>query len=302
MAQEQAQVSVETSDAPPGKALEGICDSAEKDRDVGMRVAENSRINVRRVQEPADSTVIRRASEEACKERCVGNVQAVKTFEKGEIVVSMDGELLLVASELREKDAARRNSDSTLEDEHRNSLGSIEEPDVLECWEAETVEPVLSPKKTLEADEDDEDDVIDDLLVTKDNGPDGMEHVQRYYRLQADSSVSSVEDETRDNLVVNDNLDASRSKTVPNTPDRMSDSVSSIEEIPVIVPIEEKLKSITDYNSKQPIDEAFEVYESCYTGKPLNFTSIDPKFDKSPFISRDEEGAIPCKAVCCNIQ
>ncbi|XP_003426502.1 uncharacterized protein LOC100678667 isoform X2 [Nasonia vitripennis] len=297
-AQEQAQVSVETSKAPPGKALEGICDSAEKDRDVGMRVAENSRINVRRLQELANSTVIRKAPEEACKEICVGDVQAVKTFEKGEIVVSMDGELLLVASELREKDAARRNSDSTLEDEHRNSLGSIEEPDVLECWEAETVEPVMSPKKTLDADENDE----DDLLVTKDNGPDGMEHVQRYYRLQADSSVSSVEDETRDNLVINDNFDASRSKTVPNTPDPMTDSISSIEDIPVIVPVEDELKSITDYHSKLPIDEAFEVYESCYTGKPLNFTSIDPKFDKSPFMSRDGEGPIPCKAVCCNIQ
>lgn len=287
--QQQAKISVVTTNTPREKVVDEFCEFTEQDSDADTRVAEKPRIT-----------------------------RPVKTFEKGEIVVSMDGELLLVASVQqpqgdKTKDSTqttvkseRRNSSSgssTVDDENERSLGSIEEPDVLECWEAETVEPVATPKKMDLPD--------DDLSVTKDDGSDHMGHVQRYYRFQDDSSDTSLETYC-DDVDLNEDLTAAGSRTVPKTPERMTAaSICSEEEdedmmVVVAVP-EEKPRSIADaVDSSLPIDEAFEAYESFYNGKSWPFSSIDARFGKSRFFGRREDGgssgAMPCRAVCCNIQ
>jgi hypothetical protein len=301
-----------------------ICEVTKKDSDVGMRVAENSRINMRELAETGHSSVektisdakIHRVQELSCKGKCLADVQLVKTFERGEIVVSMDGELLLVAlapQGVGAKDAsardepslgsgAGRESTSTLEDEKELSLGSIEEPDVLECWEAEVTGLAPTPRKALQGESADDDS---SSAAAKNDGSDRMEHVQRYYRLQADSGESgaSAEEDTCDNTdnALNDNTGAP--VAVPNMSDRTSPpSTCCVGETVTILPKEEMVNFADKNNSKLPIEEAFEVYESFYTGKPLLFASMDSKLGKSRLFGRDKEGPVPCKAVCCIIQ
>ncbi|XP_011505259.1 PREDICTED: uncharacterized protein LOC105368052 [Ceratosolen solmsi marchali] len=321
LVQENAQVSVDSLESPPTMAADGICKLIEKDSDVGMRIAENSRITMRKLEEAGGrcSSIerrdgkVHRVQEISCKDKYLADGQPVKTFERGEIVVSMEGELLLVAlapqevspndpcrkNDLNGSTRMRRDSDCTPRDEKElsiGSIGSIEEPDVLECWETEIVEPTPTPKKALL-----EESANDELLVANNGCPDRMEHVQRYYRLQVERSETSAEDDICDNVALNDNPRASQSLTVPNTSDQLSLSTSSEEEIPMIV-LGEKKENSANKNSKLPIEEAFEVYESFYTGKPLIFASMDSKLGKSRLFSRETEGPIPCKAVCCIIQ
>ncbi|XP_033219583.1 uncharacterized protein LOC117174509 [Belonocnema kinseyi] len=263
----------------------GDCEFTE-DRVAGMRVALSSRMN--------DEVKILRVQGQEEKDK---DPAIVRTFEKGEIVVSIEGKLLpkskyvpvLHGGEIIEKEQTERvekdrrsgNQDKgeagVEEIEKGASLGSIEEPDVLECWEAETLEPVASVRRLLssrgsfhegEAAEEDLEEV---------------EQVKRYYKLVRESvtSCTSVEEEESDEqeVVVN-------SGTVPNSPE----SLQSEKMPPMFVSAERQ---------RIPIDEAFEVYESCYNGS--QFISLDPKFRKQRSYNL-EDGPIPCKAVCCNIQ
>lgn len=226
-----------------------VCESTDKDSDAGMRVAENSRMNKRRAKtnelEQEDQHQHQHTTE--CKTRLDETKKPVRTYEKGEIVVSMDGELLLV-----QETCVPDTSDSDSETE--KSLGSIEEPDVLDCWEAETVEPVQTPSPQRDKET-------------------SFHHVQKYYRLQAKPAPPEVADDEDDE----------------------EEDEDEIEEEPVIsstVPGQDS----QEY-SRVPVEEAFEVYESCYTGsKPPPAAYLRPKDeDKS-------DGPVPCKAVCCNIQ
>ncbi|XP_014203357.1 uncharacterized protein LOC106635741 isoform X2 [Copidosoma floridanum] len=280
-----------TSRIPLKRKIDESCEFTDEDSDAGMRVAKNSRINAKRAKGEFDS------QEDDCMCKRIGDVVAVKTFEKGEIVVSMDGELLLVAPTLDEKmkkcvdeEVKRKNSNSTAEDERERSWGSIEEPDVLEYWEAETVEPVMTLQKMLQ-----DESIDDDLLMNKDDEMvfDRMEHIQMYYRLQV------VEDESSDSNAASNDEDSSAAPNIYS--DQTTESISSLEEIEMRV-TEIKAKSIGDDGSRVPIDEAFEAYESCYTDRSFPFAAINGKFDRSHLFNRDREGAVPCKAVCCNIQ
>lgn len=223
-----------------------VCELTEKDSDAGMRVAENSRI-----KESNNNSYEDKVHEHQQISKLIDDSKPVKTYEKGEIVVSMDGELLLVQETCVSRQNERRVSSSSTV-----TLGSIEEPDVLDCWEAETVEPVLSPTK-----KDEEKQA-------------SVEHVQKYYRLH------EVEEQENNNEKLDDD----------------DDYEESIEEEPVIsctVPGQDN-----DEYSKMPIEEAFEVYESCYTAK------LPPALD-GRFLGRNdrrEDGPIPCKAVCCSVQ
>ena len=201
----------------------------------------------------------------------------------------MDGELLHVAAvAATAEDRASLSSwcasegeescGSTAPEEQEPSLGSIEEPDVLECWEAESLEPLVCPKK-LETELPEE--------------VEALEHVQRYYRLQA--SVTSVEDELCSEPVREE-------KSPLSTPMSESTSSEEIVEVRLAVP-EVRGKSCEHLDPRLPVDEAFEVYESCYNGRPT--LPFAPGIDKSTrLLGRrlDDEGPIPCRAVCCNIQ
>lgn len=261
-------------------SLVGDCEFTE-DRVAGVRVALNSRMD--------EEVKILRVQDQEEKDK---DPATVRTFEKGEIVVSIEGKLLPKSkyvpilrggeiveeeqTERVEKDRKSKNQEKgeyeVEEIEKGASLGSIEEPDVLECWEAETLEPVVSPRGLLsskgsfhegEAEEDLEE----------------VEHVKKYYRLARESvtSSTSVEEEHSDEQV--------NSGTVPNSPESLQS-----EKIPVFVSAERQ---------RIPIDEAFEVYESCYNGS--QFITLDPRFRKQRSYNH-EDGPIPCKAVCCNIQ
>lgn len=287
-----------------------VCEFTDKDSVAGMRVASNSRmdskrVNVRRTKRQGRSgrdlastidTKTRRADEND-DEGIVEDTMNVRTFEKGEIVVSEEGKLLTTSayeptllngndeckSETRNVEERKRSSSG--EEENCSgimSLDSIEEPDVLECWEAETIEPVITPKKMLQCEgvlcegEAAEDDSIEVEQVN-------IDYVQKYYRL-ARESVASVEEET-DGCKANVYLSAS-SKTVPNMSEQM-----------VEIPTQNG-----DGDKNVPIDEAFEVYESCYTGK-TPFLPMDSKvFKPRTLYGQDGEHPIPCRAVCCNIQ
>ncbi|XP_034187943.2 uncharacterized protein LOC117607866 isoform X1 [Osmia lignaria lignaria] len=323
----------------PSRQLEtvgDVCELTEKDSVAGMRVASNSRmdskrVNVRRTKRQGRSgrdptsiidTKIRRTKDADEKndvdydddddEGIVEDTMNVRTFEKGEIVVSEEGKLLTTSahepvlrnnndasttikaigtSETAKDTVKRKTVDrkrrSSGEEENcsgRNSLDSIEEPDVLECWEAETIEPVITPKRMLQCEgvmcegEAAEDDIIEVEQVN-------IDYVQKYYRL-ARESATSVEDDTNGSKM---NVDFSASsKSVPNQSEQIDDIPTRNGDL------------VGDKNV--PIDEAFEVYESCYTGKPP-FLPIDSKVFKSrTFYGQEGEHPIPCRAVCCNIQ
>ncbi|XP_043480535.1 homeobox protein 2-like isoform X2 [Leptopilina heterotoma] len=250
----------------------GDCDFTKEDSDAGMRVALNSRTNddeVKKIQ---------------CDKRIpTEDPTIVKTFEKGEIVVSIEGKLLQdkkfhyepskcfqnEQSERFEKDKmtneknddGKKCNDNDDDDEEME----IEEPDVLDCWEAEIVEPILKHSNSLNQEkiEKEEDDLDPEV-----------EHVKN------DKLIK--ESVTSDISVINN--EKTNSGNVPNSPASLQS-----EEIPIFMSTKQKI----------PIDEAFEVYESCYNGN--QYITLDPRFRRQSKIGH-EDGPIPCKAVCCNIQ
>lgn len=304
-----------------------ICEFTEKDSIAGMRVAlssrmDSKRVNARRTKRQGKSHSRNPSTNIDAMIRCIEDVDDendegivedtmnVKTFEKGEIVVSEDGKLLtssayepslrnchnasmtikaLNKSEMTKQQSMERKMEeerkrsSSIEDEESGSgigsLDSIEEPDVLECWEAEIIEPLVTPKRMLQSEgilcdgEAAEDDTIEVEQVN-------VDYVQKYYRLARESATSIEEISLKTDLPTS-------SKSVPNMSEQK-------DEIPP------QRKEIAGDKSSVPIDEAFEVYESCYTG---NSPFIDSKVFKSRTLYGQEgETPIPCKAVCCQIQ
>lgn len=314
----------------PKNYVGDVCEFTQEDSVAGMRVALSSRINSKRVnarrmktlrkisKNPVENIDIKmrridNLNGEKGKETNEDNMVSVRTFEKGEIIVSKDGRLLPTSSyepvpfnnhgttktiahvdminenvEVREKS---RNSSDENDSIMIASSVSIEEPDVLECWEAETIEPVITPKRMLqspgvlcegEAAED------DNIEVEK-----AVEHVQRYYRLARDTVNTEEESSELSTSVIS-------SRTVPNNPEDKTIEHFRDEEIPIFIP--DKNQNVILEDEKIPIDEAFEAYESCYTGKSP-FLSFDSKmFRQRLLYGQNGEGPIPCKAVCCNIQ
>ncbi|XP_076293812.1 uncharacterized protein LOC143215527 isoform X2 [Lasioglossum baleicum] len=303
------------------KNVADVCELTEEDSVTGMRVATNSRMDSKRVnarrtkrqgagrsnRDPVNNNNEKTKmgedeNDNNENETIVEDTVNVKTFEKGEIVVSEDGKLLTTSvyetlwnnngsavnvattkSDTTKESAGsmENGSSSSVEEENASgilSLDSIEELDVLECWEAETIEPVITPKKMLqcrgvscdgEAGEEDN----TDLKVN-------VDYVQKYYRLARESA--SIEE------------DLSSKITVDSVPNRSEDSTAEM-----VVKTETKKKND---GSNVPIDEAFEAYESCYTGR-TPFLTIDSKIFKSRTLyGQEAEGPIPCRAVCCNLQ
>lgn len=304
----------------PAKDVGDICELTEEDSVTGMRVATNSRMDSKRVnarrtkrqgtgrsnRDPVNNNNEKTKQGEDendnnQKGTIVEDTVNVKTFEKGEIVVSEDGKLLTTSvyetlwnnngSAVKvvtiksdtTKESARsieNGSSSSVEEENASgilSLDSIEELDVLECWEAETIEPVITPKKMMqcrgvscEGEAGEEDNT--DLKVN-------VDYVQKYYRLARESA--SIEE------------DLSSKITIDSVPNRSEDSRAEM-----VVKTEKKKND----GSNIPIDEAFEAYESCYTGR-APFLTIDSKIFKSRTLyGQEAEGPIPCRPVCCNIQ
>ncbi|XP_012281561.1 serine/arginine repetitive matrix protein 1 isoform X1 [Orussus abietinus] len=229
------------------------------------------------------------------KASSVERVPAVRTFEKGE-VVTLRGKLLpLRRCEISDdwvlgRPGGRLASDRPRDEERDSlgdSLGSIDEPDVLECWEVETVEPWTTLQgrgvfRVGEAAEEDEDEArakSGSLEASK-------ERVGRYYRLARESVTSPEEDAT------------SRSTVHGGAELRYA----RIEPVPEEVPVDESLGFAG--KKEPPVDEAFEAYESCYTGRPRSFSPISDSVLGKPgsLRGKDEQGAVPCRAVCCNIQ
>lgn len=305
-----------------------ICEFTETDSVAGMRVALNSRmdskrVNARRAKKQGKLHARNLSNDIDSKIQCIEDVDDendegivedtmnVRTFEKGEIVVSEDGKLLtsstydpnlrnhydpptvikaLDKSELKETTIKEKRKTeeglkrgSSMEDEETGSrigsLDSIEEPDVLECWEAEIIEPVITPKRILQSEgiqcegEAAEDDNIEIEQVN-------LDYVQKYYRLARESaSIEEISLKAES---------PSSSKSVPNKNEEKN-------EIPT-------QKKFAEDKNNIIIDEAFEVYESCYTGNSP-FLAIDSKVFKSRTLyGQETETSIPCKAVCCRIQ
>ncbi|CAL7938724.1 unnamed protein product [Xylocopa violacea] len=307
-----------------------ICEFTDTDSVAGMRVALSSRMDSKRVnarrtkrqgrthaRDPAVNidTKIRRIEDvdDENDEGIVEDTMNVKTFEKGEIVVSEDGKLLTTtvydpglrnrhdaaatvtkAATTNKSEPDKQSIERKVEKEKRSSsdeeaesgsaigsLDSIEEPDVLECWEAEIIEPVITPKRMLQSEgilcdgEATEDDVMEVDQVN-------MEYVQKYYRLARESATSIEEISLKADP-------STSSKSVPNKSEQR-------EEIPA------EVEQAGD-KSNIPIDEAFEVYESCYNGSSP-FLAFDSKVFKSRTLygQDGETPQVPCKAVCCRIQ
>ncbi|KAL0116798.1 hypothetical protein PUN28_010014 [Cardiocondyla obscurior] len=318
------------------KDVGDVCEFTQKDSVVGMRVALSSRINSKRIDTRRMKTLrniskkpvenidikmrrIRNINDEKDKEMSEDGVMNVRTFEKGEIIVSEDGRLLpltlyepvpfnehnnSVARTAADIDVINKNvveahEKISSENEENDSIMiassvSIEEPDVLECWEPETVEPVITPRKMLQSPGVlCEGEAADDDNIEIGNAT--VEHVQRYYRLARD--IINTEDELSE---FSTSIISSKSRTVPNDPEDKIIGYFRSEEIPIFIP--DKNQNVTMENEKIPVDEAFEVYESYYTGKSP-FLSFDSKiFRQRSLYGQNSEGPIPCRAVCCNIQ
>ncbi|GAB1863764.1 hypothetical protein CAJAP_04843 [Camponotus japonicus] len=320
----------------PKNNVGDVCEFTQKDSVAGMRVALSSRINSKRVNAKRIKTSrkvnrnhvenidikMRRIdvlNDEKDKKSNEYGMVSVRTFEKGEIIVSKDGKLLPMSlyeavSSLNDQDnssamktAARIDMINKNTEETRNSSEndensimiassvSIEEPDVLECWEAETIEPVITPRRMLqspgvlyEGEAAEEDNLEIERAI--------VEHVQKYYKLEQNSAIS-VEEESSEEFSTS--VISSKSKTVPNNSEKTIEHFCS-EEIPIFIPNRNQVVVLED--EKIPVDEAFEVYESCYTGKSP-FLAFDSKiFKQRPLYGQNGEGPIPCRAVCCNIQ
>lgn len=321
----------------PKNNVGDVCEFTQKDSVAGMRVALSSRINSKRVNAKRIKTLrkinrnhvenidikMRRIdvlNDEKDKKSNEYGMVSVRTFEKGEIIVSKDGKLLPMSlyeavpslnvqdNSSAMKTAARidminENAEETRnssENDESNSIMiassvSIEEPDVLECWEAETIEPVITPRRMLQSPgvlyegEAAEEDNFEIERAT-------VEHVQKYYKLEQNSAIS-VEEESSEEFSTS--VISSKSKTVPNNSAKTIEHFCS-EEIPIFIP--NRNQAVVSEDEKIPIDEAFEVYESCYTGKSP-FLAFDSKiFKPRPLYGQNGEGPIPCRAVCCNIQ
>ncbi|KYM97331.1 hypothetical protein ALC62_12064 [Cyphomyrmex costatus] len=320
----------------PKNNVGDVCEFTQEDSVAGMRVALSSRINSKRVngrrmktlrkisKNPVENIDIKMRrldslNDEKSKETSEDSMVSVRTFEKGEIIVSQDGRLLSMSSfepilfnlhsnpvaktaayvdminknvEICEKTSKNSSENDEIDSVMIGSSVSIEEPDVLECWEAETVEPVITPKRMLqspgvlcegEAAEDDNIEVEKAIV----------DHVQRYYRLARDTINTEEESSEFSTSVIS-------SITVPNDPEDKTIGYFRGEEIPIFIP--DKNQDIIMADEKIPIDEAFEVYESCYNGKSP-FLSFDSKmFRQRPLYGQTGDGPIPCKAVCCSIQ
>ncbi|XP_029156225.1 uncharacterized protein LOC114929006 isoform X2 [Nylanderia fulva] len=318
-----------------------VCEFTQEDSVAGMRVALSSRINSKRVNarriktlrkvnrnhvENIDIKMRRIDVENDEKKSNEHGMVSVRTFEKGEIIISKDGKLLPMSlyetvpsfndqddnssalktaahiDVINENVVMREETRNSSENEENNSIMiassvSIEEPDVLECWEAETIEPVITPRRMMQSPgvlyegEAAEEDNFEIERAT-------MEHVRKYYKLEQ-NSVISVEDESSEEGF-STSVISSKSKTVPNNhSEKMIEHFCS-EEIPIFVP--NLNQTVVLENEKIPIDEAYEVYESYYTGKSP-FLPFDSKiFKQQPLYDQNAEGPIPCRAVCCNIQ
>ncbi|XP_020279022.1 uncharacterized protein LOC109852349 isoform X2 [Pseudomyrmex gracilis] len=311
-----------------------VCEFTQEDSVAGMRVALSSRINSKKANAKRMKTLrkingntienidikMRRIDDSSGKEMNEDCTVSVRTFEKGEIIVSEDGRLLPTSSYepissndqdnlnaaktatdidiINENVDVRKESGNNNEKDENNSIMiassvSIEEPDVLECWEAETIEPVITPRRILQSPgilcegEAAEEDNFEIEKAT-------IEHVQKYYRLARDTI--SVEEELGD---VSTSVISSRSRTVPNNSEKLVEHFCS-EEIPIIIP--DKFQDKVSENEKIPIDEAFEVYESCYNGKSPFFPFNPNPIKQQPLYGQNGETPIPCRAVCCNIQ
>ncbi|XP_072743094.1 uncharacterized protein [Anoplolepis gracilipes] len=316
-----------------------VCEFTQEDSVAGMRVALSSRINSKRVNARRIKTLrkvnrnhvenidikMRRKdilNDEKDKKSNEYGMVSVRTFEKGEIIVSKDGKLLPMSlyealpspdqdtssamktaahvDVINENVEIREETRNSSENDENNSIMiassiSIEEPDVLECWEAETIEPVITPKRMLqspgilyegEAAEEDNFEIERAML----------EHVQKYYKLEQNSAIS-VEEESSEEFSTS--VISSKSKTVPNNSEKTMEHFCN-EEIPIFIP--DKNQTVVLEDERIPIDEAFEVYESCYTEKS-SFLAFDSKmFKQRPLYGQNAEGPIPCKARCCNIQ
>ncbi|XP_018346762.1 PREDICTED: uncharacterized protein LOC108751181 isoform X1 [Trachymyrmex septentrionalis] len=319
----------------PKNNVGDVCEFTQEDSVAGMRVALSSRINSKRVngrrmktlrkisKNPVENIDIKmrridNLNDGKGKETIEDSMVSVRTFEKGEIIVSQDGRLLPMSSyepvpfnfhgnpiakttayvdvinknvEICEKISKNSSENDENDSVMIGSSVSIEEPDVLECWE-ETVEPVITPKRMLqspgvlcegEAAEDDNIE-IEKAIV---------EHVQRYYRLARDTVNTEEESSEFSTSVIS-------SRTVPNDSEDKTIGYFCGEEIPIYIP--DKNQDVIIADEKIPIDEAFEVYESCYNGKSP-FLSFDSKmFGQRSLYGQNGDGPIPCRAVCCNIQ
>ncbi|XP_033309471.1 serine-rich adhesin for platelets-like isoform X2 [Bombus bifarius] len=307
--------------------VDDTCEFTEKDSVAGVRVASSSRIDSKRVnarrtkrqgkshaRNPSNNidTKIRRTEDvdDEDDDGIVEDTMNVRTFEKGEIIVSEDGKLLTsstyepslrrchdAATTIKAPDKSEtgkqtterkmeeeRKRSSSIEDEKSgsgiDSLDSIEEPDVLECWETEIIEPLVTPKRMLQSEgivcegEAAEDDTIEVEQVN-------VDYVQKYYRLARESATSIEEISLKADPPTS-------SKSVPNMSERKEEIAARKE------PVKDK--------GDMPIDEAFEVYESCYTGNSP-FLAMDSKvFKLRTLYGQEGETPIPCKTVCCQIQ
>lgn len=313
-----------------------VCEFTQKDSVAGMRVALSSRINSKRVNARRMKTLrkinrspienidikMRRIDDlngERDEETDEDVTVSVRTFERGEIIVTEDGRLLPTSSyepvslanranysatraathvDVINENVDTRNSSENDENENSTMIASsvsIEEPDVLECWEAETIEPVITPRRMLQSQgvlcegEAAEEDNLELEKAT-------MEHIEKYYRLARDYGAFSAEEESSE---ISMSVTSSKSRTVPNDPERTIEHFCS-EEIPIIVP--DRNRDVVTGDEKIPIDEAFEVYESYYNGKSPFLAFDSNMFKQRPLYGQPGEGPVPCRAVCCNIQ
>ncbi|CAG5076524.1 Protein of unknown function [Cotesia congregata] len=258
----------------------GTCEFTEKDSDAGMRVANNSRIINMDNKEVLDGE----SSPEVDVQRI--NVDLVKTFQQGEIVVSIDGKLLstticgaTVINNIDDDDDNNNNNNNNNKEENFrqsvdriNSIGSIEEPDMLEFWESEKLQPFVVNNND---DNNDGEKKKDDSKSCIKVDPVSLDIVRKYYRLARGSvqSISSVEDGISD----------------------LNESKSNLGEAEGLEKNSQK---------RLPIDEAIEVYESCYTGKPpsliFNSNLYSGRFNNYGY-GRHEK-PIPCRTTCCIVQ
>ncbi|XP_012250787.2 uncharacterized protein LOC105683061 isoform X2 [Athalia rosae] len=348
-----------------------VCEFTTQGSAAGMRVAENSRVNLNKVNmennrfeecsnkknyiENIEMKIQNnKNSNKELPENGIEALENVKTYERGEIIVTLDGKLLTgtifeptcsaishtqvpetvaevcVAKsnrinrtrslELNESFVTSLNNEHEMSPEETLSLGSIEEPDVLECWETEMVEPVLLSKNSrqmmkLQVDGQVHDgEAMEEENYDNHKDPTVKEYVKKYYRLAREYTLS-VEDElseralkqTNSNNISSNSNSNSPKRATPNTPERMIECLCS-EEIPIIVPLPKSTSTeennVVNADGKQieAVDEAFEVYESCYTVKTRlpTVTHLNIEGSKIPF--QNQEGPVPCKAVCCSIQ
>lgn len=159
------------------KDVVGVCEFTEEDSVVGVRVAASSRMTkgrkgVRKKGDAISERVNARVLEVSeAAETLPGDALPVRTYEKGEVVVSIEGKILPVTSfepflsrSVVEGGVVSAIEEHT-EDERASSVGSIEEPDVLECWEAEIVEPISTQKVVDSNDNTDSDNTVRVIIV-----------------------------------------------------------------------------------------------------------------------------------------